>query len=112
MLHLPESRIGHWAPSGRPCDRPTLPNLAVMNQERRRFAPPQAARSGTPYGRAAWAPVPSGRADRAARKAKMPSRFVASVRAGRLSRTPGQRGVRVIRKAEFAVQRFSVLGGV
>jgi hypothetical protein len=26
---------------------------------RRRSAPPQAARSGTPYGRAAWAPVPS-----------------------------------------------------
>jgi hypothetical protein len=37
----------------------SLAELSCIGSRRRRSAPPQAARSGTPYGRAAWAPVPS-----------------------------------------------------
>jgi hypothetical protein len=33
--------------------------FSCIGSRRRRSAPPQAARSGTPYGHAAWAPVPS-----------------------------------------------------
>jgi hypothetical protein len=36
-----------------------LSNRAVVRSRRRRCASPRAARSGTPYGRAAWVPVPS-----------------------------------------------------
>jgi hypothetical protein len=47
----------------------TLPSWAFSDQGSGAVAPPQAARSGIPFGRAAWAPVPSGRADRAATRA-------------------------------------------